>query len=114
MKRKLQIMHDLFEIVQSYEPYTKIAIQENKLSYFDNLKALCHWHDDIEIIYILKGKMNFYVNGKNILIHEHDGLIINSKQMHYGYSEQGLDCEFICILIHPIILIIIMIFLIIS
>lgn len=45
MKRKLQIMHDLFEIVQSYEPYTKIAIQENKLSYFDNLKALCHWHD---------------------------------------------------------------------
>ena len=32
MKRKLQIMHDLFEIVQSYEPYTKIAIQENKLS----------------------------------------------------------------------------------
>ena len=61
MKRKLQIMHDLFEIVQSYEPYTKIAIQENKLSYFDNLKALCHWHDDIEIIYILKGKMNFYV-----------------------------------------------------
>lgn len=103
MKRKLQIMHDLFEIVQSYEPYIKIAIQENKLSYFDNLKALCHWHDDIEIIYILKGKMNFYVNGKNILIHEHDGLIINSKQMHYGYSEQGLDCEFICILIHPII-----------
>lgn len=103
MERKLQIMNDLFEIVQYYEPYTQIAIQENKLSYFDNLKALCHWHDDIEIIYILKGKMNFYVNGKNILIHEHDGLIINSKQMHYGYSEQGLDCEFICILIHPII-----------
>lgn len=23
--------------------------------------------------------------------------------MHYGYSEQGLDCEFICILIHPIL-----------
>lgn len=40
MKRKLQIMHDLFEIIQYYEPYTQIAIQENKLSYFDNLKAL--------------------------------------------------------------------------
>ena len=31
-------------------------------------------------------------------------IIVNSRQMHYGYSENGQECDFICILCHPKIL----------
>ena len=27
--------------------------------------------------------------------------MVNSRQMHYGYSENGQDCDFLCILCHP-------------
>jgi AraC-like DNA-binding protein len=35
------------------------------------------------------------------MIHEHDGLLINSRQMHYGFSDDGTDNEFYCIVFKP-------------
>jgi len=101
MKRNLKILENSFEIIQYYMPHTDFVLQENKLSYFENMQAICHWHDDIELIRITRGQMNFYVNGSTYLMKENTGLIVNSKQFHYGYSEQGGDCDFLCILIHP-------------
>ena len=82
-------------------PHTNFVLQKNKLSYFENMQAICHWHDDIEFIRINRGQMNFYVNGHIYLLKKDSGLIVNSKQFHYGYSVQGKDCDFLCILIHP-------------
>ncbi|HHW7580129.1 TPA: AraC family transcriptional regulator [Mannheimia haemolytica] len=104
MKITLKLMEDASEIIQSYLPYVSIGIQKNKLSYFDGMKALCHWHNDIELVKIISGEMNYYINGKTIHLKENDGLVINSKAMHYGFSENNQDCEFICILIDPEIL----------
>lgn len=101
MKIILKLLSDNSEIVQSYLPNIKIGIQCNKLSYFDEMKALCHWHEDIELVKIITGKMNYYVNGKIIHLNEGDGIIVNSRAMHYGYSENSEDCDFICVLINP-------------
>lgn len=101
MKITLKLMADSSEIVQSYLPDIKIGIQCNKLSYFDEMKALCHWHEDIELVKIINGTMNYYVNGKVITLKEGDGIIVNSRAMHYGYSENNQDCDFICALINP-------------
>ena len=38
-------------------------------------KALCHWHDDLEFIKIIDGEMNYYINGKNLVLKEHDGIM---------------------------------------
>lgn len=104
MKITLKLMEDASEIVQSYLPNIPIGIQKNKLSYFDGMKALCHWHNDVELVKILDGEMNYYINGKTINLKKNDGVVINSKVMHYGFSENNQECEFICILIDPEIL----------
>ncbi|WP_439259691.1 helix-turn-helix domain-containing protein [Lonepinella sp. BR2930] len=104
MKIELKLMKDAAEIVQSYLPYTNIGIQKNRLSYFDGMKALCHWHDDIELVKIIDGEMNYYVNGKTYHLKKNDGIIVNSKAMHYGFSHHNRDCHFICVLISPYIL----------
>lgn len=97
----IDIMQDDSEIVHYERAGIPLYVKIGKLSNYPNMRALCHWHDDIEFIYILKGKMNYYINGKNIILNKNDCIMINTRQMHYGYSFENQDCDFYCILFHP-------------
>lgn len=100
-----KIMRDASEIVRYDEVGIPLSIREGLLSAYPNHRALCHWHEDIEWVYIRSGQMNYYMNGKRVLLNTGEALMVNSRQMHYGYSENGQDCDFIRILCHPKILI---------
>nr|WP_243269596.1 AraC family transcriptional regulator [Clostridium sp. 1001270J_160509_D11] len=67
-------------------------------------KAVSHWHDDLEFIVILEGKMSYEINGERIEISQGEGLFINSRQLHNGFSDEKQECKFICIVLHPSIL----------
>lgn len=45
--------------------------------------------------------MRYYVNGKRLILNEGDSLMVNARQMHYGYAFEQQDCYFLCILFHP-------------
>lgn len=45
--------------------------------------------------------MHYYINSKRILLNKRDSLMVNARQMHYGYSCKKQDCRFLCILFHP-------------
>lgn len=96
-----KIMQDASEIVRYDEVGIPLSIREGFLSAYPNHRALCHWHEDIEWVYIRSGQMNYYMNGKRVLLNTGEALMVNSRQMHYGYSENGQDCDFIRILCHP-------------
>lgn len=96
-----KIMRDASEIVRYDEVGIPLSIREGLLSACPNHRALCHWHEDIEWVYIRSGQMNYYMNGKRVLLNTGEALMVNSRQMHYGYSENGQDCDFIRILCHP-------------
>lgn len=96
-----KIMRDASEIVRYDEVGIPLSIREGLLSAYPNHRALCHWHEDIEWVYIRSGQMNYYMNGKRVLLNAGEALMVNSRQMHYGYSENGQDCDFIRILCHP-------------
>lgn len=81
-----------------------IYLRKGLLSFFNNYKAVSHWHDDIEFIYVLSGEMEYNINGQVILIKENCGLLVNSKQLHYGFSTEQKECEFLCVLLHPMML----------
>jgi AraC family transcriptional regulator, melibiose operon regulatory protein len=97
----LNLMKDASEILHYNNPAIPLYIGKTRIFSYPHLSALCHWHDDIEYIGMRKGHMAYNVNGKKIMIHEHDGLLINSRQMHYGYSDDGTDNEFYCIVFKP-------------
>ncbi len=101
---QVDIMADASEIVHYDSPDIPLYIKKGLLSYYPGKRAVCHWHDDLEIILILSGEMNDYINGETLLLQKGDALLINSRAMHYGYSHQNHDCEFICILFHPSLL----------
>lgn len=79
-------------------------VRKGYLSSYPDYRAISHWHDDIELILILSGQMNYNINGNVILLNTGEGLFVNGRQFHYGYSNEHLECKFICILLHPILL----------
>lgn len=99
-----QIMPDSFEVAHYDQPDIPIYIKNDDLSEYTDMKGLCHWHDDIELIYITKGEMNYHINGKTVLLKGQDCILINSRQLHYGSSRLNHNCCFICIRFHPKVL----------
>ena len=41
-----------------------------------------HWHEDIELDYILSGAVNAVVGGKRVRVEQGDFLFINSGELH--------------------------------
>lgn len=93
----VSILKDASEIVHYNNPNIPLYLKERWLSSYTNMEALCHWHEDIEYVKALKGHMVYYVNGEKLQISEKDALIVNARQMHYGFSEDKTDCYFACI-----------------
>lgn len=79
-------------------------IRKGVLSAYPNYAAESHWHDDIELILILSGQMQYNINGNVVCLKPGEGIFINARQLHFGYSEEKCECVFLCILLHPVLL----------
>ncbi len=79
-------------------------IRRGILSTYPNYSAVSHWHEDLEFIIILSGRMSYNVNGSTVELPPDGGIMVNSRQFHHGYSPDYTECEFICILLHPLLL----------
>jgi hypothetical protein len=98
---RTELMPDSSEVVPYDQAGIPLYIRAAHLASYYNMCAPCHWHDDIEWIYIITGKMRYYVNGKRLILNEGDSVMVNARQMHYGYAFEQQDCYFLCILFHP-------------
>ncbi len=98
-KQDLEIMGGNLEVVHYERQGLPLYIRTADLEQFTGKRAACHWHDDLEWIHILDGTMNYSVNGRKLPLKVGDSLLVNGRQMHYGYGEGG--CRFLCILFHP-------------
>lgn len=96
-----ELMGDRSEVIRYDRPGLPLYIRTGDLSHFLDMRAPCHWHDDIELIRVLTGCMRYYINGREILLNAGDSAVINSRQMHFGYDFQKAECRYHCILFHP-------------
>lgn len=100
----LELKDDRSEKVRyDYTDYP-IYIRRALLSSYPNYAAPTHWHDDIELIAVLSGEMQYNVNGEIITMKENEGILVNARQIHFGFSAPKRECDFICILLHPLML----------
>ncbi len=79
-------------------------IRRGLLSNYPNYAADSHWHDDLEFISILSGSMDYNVNGEILHLEAGQGIIVNARQLHYGFSTEHKECVFYCVLLHPMLL----------
>ncbi len=100
----LQINDNQSEVVQYDSAEYPIRVQHELLSDYPDYSVPSHWHDDIELIYILSGEMNYQVNGTVVHMRTGEGIFVNARQLHYGYSDDRQECRFLCVLLHPMLL----------
>lgn len=100
----LDIRYDNSENVKYDYSDFPVYIRRSLLSVFPGYTADSHWHDDIELICVLSGEMKYNINGTVITLRQGDGVLVNSRQLHFGFSDRKSECDFICVLFHPVIL----------
>lgn len=74
------------------------------LSQFPGMTGTCHWHNEIEIILIHKGSMDYYVEGNTYRLEKGSGIIVNTDRLHYAMPVKRSDCFFEVLLFHPSLL----------
>jgi len=104
MQVEFSIKNDKSENVCYNMPDFPVYVRKGILSAYPNFSAISHWHDDVEFILVKSGEMEYNINGVTVLLKEGDGIFVNTRQFHYGFSSEHAECVFICILLHPMLL----------
>ncbi len=102
MEVHMDIRADLFENIPYDFPDYYVFIRTGNLSYYPNYSALSHWHDAIELISVRSGQMDYSINGEIVPMHPGEGVFVNARQLHYGFSKDQQECVYSCVLLHPI------------
>lgn len=104
MEYQIDCRPDLSERVRYNCVDYPIYLRFGRLSSFPNFSAVSHWHEDIELIAVLSGRMDYNVNGQIVHMEPGQGIFVNARQLHYGFSQDKQECEFICLLLNPVLL----------
>ncbi|GFH43060.1 hypothetical protein Hs30E_16110 [Lactococcus hodotermopsidis] len=102
MSWSIDVYSDKSENLTYNKPDFPIYARINDLQSYQ-YAAPCHWHRDLEFIKVLSGSMAFSVNGEIVTLTKGNGLFVNSKRLHYGFSDAKNDCRFIALIINPIL-----------
>lgn len=100
----LEVFSDLSERLNYNLPTFPLYARKGTLHQFDRYTAACHWHPDLEFVLLLDGAMDYFINGQTVYLGKGNGIFINSKRLHYGFSTNKTDCSYIVIAVHPTLL----------
>lgn len=104
MSSALEVFSDLSERLNYNLPDFPLYVRKGTLRQFDRYAAACHWHVDLEFILVLDGSMEYFINGQTVHIDMGNGIFVNSRRLHYGFSTDNTDCSFIVVAVHPVLL----------
>ena len=92
------------EIVNYDDPQFPSYIFEGWVKPKVTWERVPHFHEDIEMCTVTKGKMAYSVNGKTVMLHEGDTIFINSNQIHYSMCIDDVGARYIIFIVQPGIL----------
>lgn len=97
----LTLLSDGSELLRYRDPLVSLYTETGSLSQFPNMEALCHWHEETELLIPFEGHLAYRVNGRQVAIQPGSAIFVNSRRLHYGFSADGTDCQFFCIVFSP-------------
>lgn len=101
MYRQLSIDSDGSELLTYNTPDFPVRSVGGNLYYFHNFAAGCHWHNDFEFLIADEGSLDYFVNGQVVNITQGQGIFVNARRLHYGFSSRHEDCTYSVLVFHP-------------
>ncbi len=85
------------------EPFVLIPIEDVNILEHENL--LLHWHEEMEIVYTVRGHAKYYIDGKSIDAGSGTVIATNPRSVHRIVGDRNEDVnahpEIIVLIIHP-------------
>ena len=100
----LEVYSDFSEKVKYNLPGFPLLVRKSELRNHDQYTMACHWHPDLEFALVLDGAKDYFVNGQTLRIHKGEGIFVNSRRLHYGFSRDKANSSYIVVVIHPSLL----------
>ena len=98
---ELLIREDGSETVEYTLSDLPVRTKDGTLAMFDQYAAACHWHEDFELLSAIDGEMDYFVNGAIIHLRAGEGIFVNARRLHYGFSAEMKDCTYHFAVFHP-------------
>ena len=92
------------EIVNYDDPNFPSYIYDGWIMPKATWEGVPHFHEDIEIMTIKEGQLSYFVNGRNIVLHKGNTIVVNSNQIHYNMCIDSGTAKYVIAVIHPGIL----------
>jgi len=77
-----------------------LCVYNNDLGYKEHLLDY-HWHDEIEFLYLSKGKAVFQIDSTPVELRENEAVLINRGEVHSGYSLDHSYCVYYSVVFSP-------------
>ena len=77
----VDLAQDRSERVRYNFPEYPAYIRSGNLSDYPHYTFPSHWHDDIELLYVTSGEMEYSVDGEILTLQAGNAIFINSKRL---------------------------------
>lgn len=78
-----------------------VHVSLEKIESYEHGSFLWHWHPEIELTWIMSGKIEYHVNENTYHLKSGDILFGNSSTLHSGYMKDKQECTYLSITFHP-------------
>lgn len=62
-----------------------------------------HWHDDLELIYFIRGNATFYIGSETVKPEPGDLMFVNKGQIHTGFADDEHPVEYYAVVFHSLL-----------
>ncbi len=97
-----------FKIDQSFKELTEhrtvvlpLACYETAINQNIHGHIPLHWHEELQLVLVIRGEAVFQINEDRIAVREGEGLFINSGCLHMAEEKDQSDCVYICLNVSP-------------
>ncbi|ACX65313.1 AraC family transcriptional regulator [Paenibacillus sp. FSL H8-0457] len=62
-----------------------------------------HWHDDLELIYFIRGNATFYIGSETVKPEPGDLMFVNKGMIHTGFADDEHQVEYYALVFHSVL-----------
>lgn len=77
-----------------------MSVHIAKIKRNEKIILYCHWHDEIEILVITKGRAKVQIGSNSYKLEEGEYVFIQPNELHGAYTIDGNEVEFYAVVIH--------------
>jgi|GEM_PF-4395620 len=92
------------EILEHGSNDFRMSVHKTRVLPGISISLYYHWHSELEILYLTKGKMRAVIGDKEYMLKNGDIFIIPSNVPHVAYRVDSGDIEYYAVLVHMLFL----------